>query len=880
MMTLENLPTTYNPKEIENKWAHYWEENNLYAVEIEPEKKAYSIVIPPPNVTGSLHMGHALNNTIQDILIRYKRMQGFNALWLPGTDHGGIATQNVVEKNLAKDNISRHDLGREAFVDKVWEWKEQYGSTIIRQLKRLGTSPDWTKERFTMDEGCSKAVREAFVRLYEKGLIYRGNRIINWCSRCQTALSDIEVEHIDSEGKLYYFRYPLAAGEGHLVIATTRPETMLGDVAVAVNPHDERYKNLIGQELLLPLTERKIPIVADEYVDMEFGTGAVKITPAHDPNDFLLGERHNLPQINIMNNDATMKDAGKYTGMDRYECRKQIVLDMEAQGLLEKIEEHGYAVGHCSRCDTIVEPLLSEQWFVKMQPLAEPALQVVKEGKIKFVPERFSKTYIDWLENIKDWCISRQIWWGHRIPVWYCQDCGETIVAIEDPTKCSKCASNNLSQDGDVLDTWFSSALWPFSTMGWPDKTVNLARFYPTDVLVTGYDIIYFWVARMIFMGLEFMDEIPFSEVLINGIVRDKDGKKMSKSRGNTVDPLEIIEQFGADTLRFTLISGSVAGNDMRLHQERFEAIRNFCNKIWNASRFALMNLQDFDATKEQQTEYSLADRWIISRFQQTLEEVNNLIDRYDLGAAAKLLYEFVWNEFCDWYIELVKPELYQKEDVVTRTRVQAVLCNTLKDTLALLHPFMPYLTEEIWQTLPHKGKSLMTSCWPKLEQKKIDLTAEKQMGLIMDIIRAVRNIRSESNIIPSKKIELILQAPPEELAILEEGRTYLTALAGLSSLKMNSLCQAKPEKAMTARVEKVELYLPLAGLVDLDKERARLNKELEKAEKEIARVDNKLANQGFVSKAPAHVIEEEKAKQQEWQEKKAKIIDRLAALD
>lgn len=881
IMTRDNLPTTYNPEEVENKWAHYWQENNLYHVEIQPDKKPFSMVIPPPNVTGSLHMGHALNNTIQDIIIRWKRMSGYNALWLPGTDHGGIATQNVVEKNLAKEGISRHDLGRNVFIEKVWEWKEKYGSTIINQLKRLGTSPDWSRERFTMDEGCSQAVRESFVRLYEKGLIYRGNRIINWCSRCQTALSDIEVEHLESDGKLYYFKYPLVDNSGHVIIATTRPETMLGDVAVAVNPQDERYGHLIGKELSLPLVGRVIPIVADEYVDLEFGTGAVKITPAHDPNDFLLGERHNLPQINVMNNDATMKDAGKYTGMDRYECRKALVADLEAEGFLVKIEDHKNAVGHCSRCDTVVEPLLSEQWFVAMQPLAKPALQIVKEGKIKFVPERFTKTYIDWLENIKDWCISRQIWWGHRIPVWYCEECGEMIVAAQDPSQCPKCASHSLVQDPDVLDTWFSSALWPFSTMGWPEETPELKRFYPTDVLVTGYDIIYFWVARMIFMGLEFKEEIPFREVLINGIVRDKDGKKMSKSRGNTVDPLEIIEQFGADTLRFTLISTSVPGNDMRLHQERFEAIRNFCNKVWNASRFTLMNLEDFDSESFIPEEnYSLADRWIISRFQQTLKEVNSFMERYDFGAAAKLIYEFLWNEFCDWYIELAKPDLYQKENQAARKRVQSVLSGVLRDTLTLLHPFMPYLTEEIWQALPHQGMSLMMSQWPKVDENKIDLKAEKEMELLMDIIRAVRNIRSETNIVPSKKIELILQADRDDLVVLENGKAYLVGMAGLSSLKFNSLCQTKPEKAMTARVEKVELYLPLAGLLDLDKEKARLEKELLQAQKEIERVDNKLVNQGFLAKAPAQVIEQEKAKRLEWIEKKAKIEERIKTLE
>ena len=875
----DNLPKNYEPSELEAKWNAFWQENNLFKTDLEAGKPSFSIVIPPPNVTGSLHIGHALNNTIQDIIIRRKRMQGYNALWLPGTDHGGIATQNVVEKNLAKQGLSRHDLGREKFVEKVWEWKEQYGNKIIGQLKRLGCSPDWTRERFTMDEGCSKAVRKAFVELYEKGLIYRGHRIINWCSRCQTALSDIEVEHLDTEGKLYHFRYPLADGDGYLVIATTRPETMFGDTAVAVHPDDERYQHLIGKEVKLPLTDRTIPIIADEYVEREFGTGVVKITPAHDPNDFLVGERHNLPQINVMNNDATMKDVGIYSGLDRYECRKKILEDLEAQGLLEKIEDHNHAVGHCSRCDTVVEPLVSEQWFVKMQPLSVPAMQVVKDNILRFLPEKFSKTYMDWLENIKDWCISRQIWWGHRIPVWYCQDCGEVIAAIDDPTECPKCHSHKLEQDQDVLDTWFSSALWPFSTFGWPEKTPELDKFYPTSVLVTGYDIIYFWVARMIFMGLEFMGEKPFSEVLINGIVRDKDGKKMSKSRGNTVDPLEIIDQFGADTLRFALISASVPGNDMRLHQERFESTRYFCNKIWNAARFVLMNLEDYDPEKPAATDYSLADRWIVSRFQQTLAELDKLMDRYDFGAASKLVYEFIWNEICDWYIELVKPDLYQKERPEVRQRVQGVLVDILSQIMALLHPFMPYLSEEIWQALPHKGISLMLAEWPKQCADKIDLQAEKEMALIMDLIKAVRNIRSEVNIVPSKKVEVIMQATLEDIALMESGKVYFQTLGGLSSLEITLLRDEKPDKAMTARVGGIELYLPLAGLLDLDKERARLQKELEKAEKEIARVDNKLANQGFVAKAPANVIEKEKEKREEWLVKKAKIAERLAAL-
>jgi len=877
MVTRDNLSTTYNPQAIEKKWHAYWQENKLFKTEIKAEQEPFSLVIPPPNVTGSLHMGHALNNTLQDIIVRWRRMSGWNTLWLPGTDHGGIATQNVVEKELAKEGLSRHDLGREKFVERVWAWKEEYGSTIMEQLKKLGASPDFSRERFTMDPGCSQAVREAFVRLYEKGLIYRGHYLINWCSRCQTALSDIEVEHLDSAGKLYYIKYPLEQGTESIVIATTRPETMLGDVAVAVNPQDERYSHLIGMNLILPLVGRKIPLIADEYVDKEFGTGAVKITPAHDPNDFLLGQRHNLAQIKVMNNDATMKEAGRYTGLDRYECRKQVVKGLEEQGFLVKVEDHSYALGHCSRCDTVVEPLLSEQWFVKMQPLAEPAIKVVQEGKIRFIPERFSKTYLDWLENIKDWCISRQIWWGHRIPVWYCSFCGEMIVAVDTPDQCPRCSASSLKQDPDVLDTWFSSALWPFSTLGWPEDTPDLQRFYPTSVLVTGYDIIYFWVARMIFMGWEFMGEIPFQEVLINGIIRDQHGKKMSKSRGNTVDPLEIIEKFGADTLRFTLISASVPGNDMRLHEERFEATRNFCNKIWNASRFTLMNLTDFSPKKFQEEElnYSLADRWIISRYYRMLEEVNRGMEGYDFSAAAKTIYEFLWNEFCDWYIELAKPQLYQKEDPVGRQRIQQVLATVLSDTLKILHPFMPYLTEEIWQNLPHEGKSIMSSSWPLAG--KIDEAAEKEMGLVMELVRAIRNIRGEVNLTPGKKIEVIIQAQPAELAIITKSQAYLTNLAGIAQLQLTALQEEKPEKAMTARVEKVELYLPLAGLLDLDKERERLEKELALAEKEVERVDNKLNNPGFTGKAPAEIIAKEQEKREEWLEKKDKILERLA---
>lgn len=880
-MEEKTIPTVYDPATVESKWYKYWEDEGLFHAEVEPDKEPFSIVIPPPNVTGQLHMGHALDNTLQDILIRFKRMQGYNTLWMPGTDHAGIATQIKVEEMLAKEGLTRYDLGREKFIDRVWEWKRQYGSRIIKQLKSLGASCDWPRERFTMDEGCSRAVREVFVSLYEKGLIYQGNRITNWCPRCKTALSDIEVEHEEKSGYLYHVRYPVEGMDGEYVtVATTRPETILGDTAVAVHPDDGRYRHLVGKHLILPLVGRRLPIIADEYVDPSFGTGAVKVTPAHDPNDFEMGLRHQLPEIIVINPDGTMaENTGQYAGMDRYECRRALVRDLEEQGYLVRIDEHVHSVGHCQRCSTVVEPLTSKQWFVRMKPLAQPAIEAVASGKIKFVPERFTKIYINWLENIRDWCISRQIWWGHRIPAWYCE-CGETIVSREDVTCCPKCGGK-VEQDPDVLDTWFSSALWPFSTMGWPEKTAELAHFYPTSVLVTGYDIIFFWVARMVFMAMEFQREIPFRHVFIHGLVRDAQGRKMSKSLGNGIDPLEVIEKYGADTLRFTLVTGNTPGNDMRFYWERVESSRNFANKIWNASRFVLMNLDGFDAADQPDpARFTLADRWILSRYAQTVTDVTANLEKFELGEAARLLYEFIWNEYCDWYIELTKGRLYRKENIEDRRAAQYVLWYVLRGTLELLHPFMPFITEAIWQALPHDGKSIVVAPWPKTQPELIDAEAERHMTVLMDTIKAVRNMRAEVNVPPGKKSEVILHVATEELAeVFRTNIAYLQALAAAESVAICGADADKPENAMAAVVSGVEVYLPLKGLIDVEKETARLNKELAGLEKEIARIAGKLANPGFLAKAPADVVEKERAREREYQEKRAAILERLAYL-
>ena len=880
-MEEKNIPTVYDPQSFEKKWYKYWEDNKLFHAEVKMDKQPFSIVIPPPNVTGQLHMGHALDNTLQDIQIRWRRMQGYNTLWMPGADHAGIATQIKVEEMLAQDNISRYDLGRDKFIEKVWEWKEQYGDRIITQLKSLGASCDWERERFTMDEGCSKAVREVFVSLYEKGLIYQGYRITNWCPRCNTALSDIEVEHEDKPGNLYHLRYQVENSDEYIIVATTRPETMLGDSGVAVHPEDERYCHLIGKNLILPIVERKIPIFADDYVDPFFGTGAVKVTPAHDPNDFEMGQRHNLEQIVILNSNATMaENTGKYQGLDRYACRKALLQDLEAIGALVKIEEHNHAVGQCQRCSTIVEPMVSKQWFVKMESLAQPAIAAVETEKIKFVPERFTKIYENWLDGIRDWCISRQIWWGHRIPAWYCE-CGETIVARDSVNSCPKCGSANVKQDEDVLDTWFSSALWPFSTMGWPEQTPELKQFYPTSVLVTGYDIIFFWVARMIMMGLEFQQEIPFKHVFIHGLVRDSQGRKMSKSLGNGIDPLEVVEKYGADTLRFMLITGNTPGNDMRFYWERVESTRNFANKLWNASRFVLMNLTDYDENFDPQaSDYTLADKWILSRYNQTVSDVTRNLERFELGEAGRAIYEFIWNEFCDWYIELSKARLYNKEDSRARQTAQSVLCYVLENTLKLLHPFMPFITEEIWQHIPHEGDSIIVASWPVEQTTLTDKKAELNMEIVMETIKAIRNMRAEVNVAPGRKSEAILQLASAELVqLFELNASYVKTLAAVEPLNVSLTTPEKPENAMAAVVSGVEIYMPLKGLIDVDKETARLNKELLTLDKELARVSGKLSNEGFVAKAPPDVIEKEKAKQQEFEEKVKAINERLSYL-
>jgi valyl-tRNA synthetase len=868
---------TYNPKAVEDRIYEEWEEKGYFRAEVNPDKDPFCIVIPPPNVTGQLHMGHALDETLQDILIRWRRMQGYNALWVPGTDHAGIATQARVEEHIrSTEGKTRHDLGREEFLRRTWAWKEEYGGRILNQLKKLGTSVDWSRERFTMDEGCSRAVREVFVRLYEKGLIYQGNYSVNWCPQCSTTLSDIEVEHADHEGKLWHIRYPLADGSGYLQVATTRPETMLGDTAVAVNPDDERYAHLVGKTAILPLMGREIPIVADSYVDMEFGTGMVKVTPAHDPNDFEIGLRHNLPQIQVIGEDATMTaEAGPYAGLDRYECRKRVVADLEELGLLVRVEDHQHAVGECYRCGTVVEPLVSKQWFVKMDVLAERARRVVEEGKIRFVPERFTKQYLHWMENIRDWCISRQLWWGHRIPVWYCQDCGEMFAAIEDPTHCRKCGSEKIVQDPDVLDTWFSSALWPFSTLGWPERTPELEYFYPTSVLVTGFDIIFFWVARMIVMGLEFMDDVPFQDVLIHGLVRDALGRKMSKSLGNGVDPIEVIDEYGADALRFNLVIGVAPGNDMRFVPEKVEAYRNFANKIWNASRFTLMHLEGFEpAPSFDGLELAGPDRWILSRFEYTAEELTRLLERYDIGEGARLLYDFIWSELCDWYIELVKPRLYGNYGETSRFAAQQTLWYVLKNTLQLLHPYMPFITEEIWQNLPHEGETIVLAPWPKPQGFR-SKEAENDMAVMMDVVTQIRTVRSEKAVPPGRKIAAICQAEAAQRAVLERNRDNIMSLAGLEELEITEPGE-KPAQSIGAVVSGIGVFLPLAGMVDLEEERRRIEKDLAEAEKELQRAQNKLANEGFIQKAPPEVVGKERQKEASLQVTVARLKELL----
>lgn len=876
-----NIPKVYDPASVEKKWYEFWEKNRYFHAEPEPGKKPFSIVIPPPNITGKLHMGHALDNTLQDILIRWHRMMGDNTLWMPGYDHAGLATQIKVEEVLKKEEgKTRFDLGREEFVKRVWAWKEEYGDRIINQLKCLGISCDWERKRFTMDEGCSRAVRETFVSLFEKGLIYKGTRITNWCVNCHTALSDIEVEHEDTPGHLWYVRYPVVGEEDtYLTIATTRPETIPGDTAVAVNPEDERYAKLIGKTLRLPILNREIPVIADSYVDTKFGTGAVKITPSHDPNDYEMGLRHNLPEIVVIGKDGVMtEEAGPFAGLERYECRKQIVARLKEEGYLVKIEEHSHAVGHCQRCHNIVEPLVSTQWFVKMQPLVKAAVDCVTDGRTQFVPERFTKNYTGWMENIHDWCISRQIWWGHRIPVWYCDDCGEMSASRTDLEKCPKCGSTHIHQDEDALDTWFSSALWPFSTMGWPDNTELLKQFYPTSVLVTGYDIIFFWVARMLIMGMEFMKEIPFEKVFIHGLVRDSQGRKMSKSLGNGIDPLEVIEKYGADTLRFMLITGNTPGNDMRFYWERVEGTRNFANKIWNASRFALMNMEGYDKDAEL-APYTLADKWILSRLQDTVKDVTGLLERFELGEAGRAIYDFIWSEVCDWYIEIAKPRLYNKEAAAERATAQHVLATVLVSAMKLLHPYMPFITEEIYQCLPHEAESIMISKWPVADESLVDPEAERGMNAIMDSIKAIRNMRAEVNANPGKKIPAIMLVSDDLREVVAHNDSYIKLLGGIDNLELRPLNGEKPENAMAAVVTGIEVYLPLAGLIDVEKETQRLSKELAAMEKDLQRAGGKLNNAGFLAKAPEDVIAKERAKYEELSGKIEAVKKRMAYL-
>lgn len=876
-----NIPKVYDPASVEKKWYEFWEKNRYFHAEPEPGKKPFSIVIPPPNITGKLHMGHALDNTLQDILIRWHRMMGDNTLWMPGYDHAGLATQIKVEEVLKKEEgKTRFDLGREEFVKRVWAWKEEYGDRIINQLKCLGISCDWERKRFTMDEGCSRAVRETFVSLFEKGLIYKGTRITNWCVNCHTALSDIEVEHEDTPGHLWYVRYPVVGEEDtYLTIATTRPETIPGDTAVAVNPEDERYAKLIGKTLRLPILNREIPVIADSYVDTKFGTGAVKITPSHDPNDYEMGLRHNLPEIVVIGKDGVMtEEAGLFAGLERYECRKQIVARLKEEGYLVKIEEHSHAVGHCQRCHNIVEPLVSTQWFVKMQPLVKAAVDCVTDGRTQFVPERFTKNYTGWMENIHDWCISRQIWWGHRIPVWYCDDCGEMSASRTDLEKCPKCGSTHIHQDEDALDTWFSSALWPFSTMGWPDNTELLKQFYPTSVLVTGYDIIFFWVARMLIMGMEFMKEIPFEKVFIHGLVRDSQGRKMSKSLGNGIDPLEVIEKYGADTLRFMLITGNTPGNDMRFYWERVEGTRNFANKIWNASRFALMNMEGYDKDAEL-APYTLADKWILSRLQDTVKDVTGLLERFELGEAGRAIYDFIWSEVCDWYIEIAKPRLYNKEAAAERATAQHVLATVLVSAMKLLHPYMPFITEEIYQCLPHEAESIMISKWPVADESLVDPEAERGMNAIMDSIKAIRNMRAEVNANPGKKIPAIMLVSEDLREVVAHNDSYIKLLGGIDNLELRPLNGEKPENAMAAVVTGIEVYLPLAGLIDVEKETQRLSKELAAMEKDLQRAGGKLNNAGFLAKAPEDVIAKERAKYEELSGKIEAVKKRMAYL-
>lgn len=878
-----NLPKNYDPKDFEDRLYQEWQDNDCFKSEVNKDKESFTIVMPPPNITGQLHMGHALDDTLQDILIRWKRMDGFEALWIPGTDHASIATEvKIVDRIKSETGKTKYEVGREEFLRRAWDWKDEFGGKIVNQVKKLGASCDWDKERFTMDEGCNKAVTKFFVELYKEGHIYRGNRIINWCPDCKTTLSDAEVEHEDQEGNFWHIKYPIKDSDEFLEIATTRPETMLGDTGIAVHPEDERYTHLVGKTAILPLVGRELIIVADDYVEKDFGTGAVKMTPAHDPNDFEVGKRHNLEEINVMNDDATMNSlAGKYEGMDRYECRKAIVEDLKEEGYLMHIKKHDHAVGTCYRCHSVVEPRLSLQWFVKMDELAKPAIDLLKENELEFVPDKFDKTYLQWLENIRDWCISRQLWWGHQIPAYYCQDCGEIMVSEEAPTHCSKCNSTNIEQDEDVLDTWFSSGLWPFETLGWPEKTEELDYYYPTSVLVTGYDIIFFWVVRMTFSAMFCMNEKPFSHVLVHGLVRDAEGRKMSKSLGNGIDPLEVIDQYGADALRFTLATGNSPGNDMRFYTERVEFARNFNNKLWNASRFVFMNLEDEslleNLTREAvQKDFTLADKWIISRANGVVKEVTHNMDKFELGMALQKAYEFTWSEYCDWYIEMVKPRLYGEDRDAKRAALYT-LTYVLEKILKLLHPFIPFITEEIYSYLPTVEGYIIRAEYPHYDEKDDMQLEEEKMNLIMDGIRSVRNVRTEMNVPPSKKAKTIIVPTDEKREAMEDGKEYFKSLASASDVEIKDDKTGIPEDAVSVVIDGVEIFIPLDELVDFEKEKERLNKEKKKAISEIKRVEGKLNNPGFMNKAPDKLIEEEKQKKEKFEEMLKTIEERLA---
>ena len=879
----KELAKTYDPHGLEDRLYQKWLDKKYFHAEVDETKKPFTIVIPPPNITGQLHMGHALDNTMQDILIRFKRMQGYNALWQPGTDHASIATEVKIIETLKDQGIDKHDLGREKFLERAWEWKKEYGGRIISQLKKLGSSCDWDRERFTMDEGCNRAVTEVFCKMHEKGWIYKGSRIINWCPVCNTSISDAEVEYEDQAGHFWHIKYKIVGEDNYLEFATTRPETMLGDTAVAVNPEDERYKDLVGKKVFLPFVDREIPIIADSYVDMEFGTGVVKITPAHDPNDFLVGQRNNLPVINIMNDDATINEnGGKFAGMDRYAAREQIVKELDEMGLLVRIEDYSHNVGTHDRCKTTVEPLVKQQWFVKMDELIQPAVKAVKEGEIKLVPERMEKTYFNWTDNIKDWCISRQLWWGHRIPAYYCDECGEIVVAKEMPGKCPKCGCEHFTQDPDTLDTWFSSALWPFSTLGWPEKTKDLEYFYPTDVLVTGYDIIFFWVIRMIFSGYEQMGERPFKTVLFHGLVRDSQGRKMSKSLGNGIDPLEIIEKYGADALRLTLITGNAPGNDMRFYMERVEANRNFCNKIWNASRFIMMNMEGEEVTTPAAGDLEPVDKWILSKLNSVVKEVTDNMENYELGIAVQKVYDFIWDEFCDWYIEMVKPRLWAKEESARASRNAALwtLKTALIDALKLLHPYMPFITEEIFCTLQSEEESVMISTWPVYSKDRSFPKEEKEIEIMKEAVRGIRNVRTGMNVPPSKKAAVYVVSDKEDMrSIFEEGKLFFATLASASEVFVQSDKTGIGEDAVSVVIANANIFIPLAELVDLDAEKERLLKEQKRLEGELARVNGMLNNEKFISKAPQSKIDEEKAKLEKYTQMMEQVKERLAAL-